>query len=229
VTYDEIIQEARDRSPVFTEAVMDLGLARRRLGRIMWDMVRSFRLVDPRFYSTELTIAGTPGILDTWPTALTTGINTPFAGIDYLPETGHSAVVQGLPSDQASQPLTMVPWADRNRPFGQYPATFMDGVLYLLGSEDTWGEVSDLYFNHPTIMPTPIIDAGTSTFPFPSLMEEPVIAALALEMAMRAVGLDMKVPVEVFATAADNMKTVAVRTLLRQGRPRVKRVRDVMA
>lgn len=227
MTYDDIVKEARNRSPAFTDTVMDLGLARERLGRLMWDLVRQARLVSPRFYSSEITITGTPNLIATYPTMMTLGFQNAFTGVDYLPETGHSVLLNSLPTGQNSQPITMVPWADRNRPFGQFPMAYMDTVLYPLGSVETWQDVGSLYFNYPTFAPIPLISAGGNTFPFPPNMEEPTIAALAEAMAVRAVGLNVPVPLEVFTAQAATAKALFIQTLLPTGRPRVKRVRDI--
>jgi hypothetical protein len=206
---------------------MDLGLATERLGRLCWDLVRAARFVAPRFYSTEITLTGTPNLIGTFPDMMTLGFQNTFIGVEYLPETGHSALINSLPAGQNAVAITMVPWADRNRPFGQFPMTFMDTVLYPLGSVETWEDVGALYLNYPTVPTTPLIIAVGNNFPYGMMMEEPAIAALAEAMAVRAVSMKLDVPLDHFVQRAAEARATFIQTLLPTGRPRVKRVRDI--
>ncbi len=226
MTYEEIIQDARDRSPAFTDAVMDGGQARRRVKRIADELIKEARLLAPRFYSSEFTITGGPYLIDLYPSMMTLGFQNATLGVDYLPETGHHAQLDSATPDPNLAPLTLNPWADRLTPQGLYPIAYMDGVIYPLGTTDTWAQVLALYINHPSPVVVGVPTAAT-TYPFPDQTVESVTATLAFDMAVRAVGLDLKVPLAAFEQARDGAKSILFQTLLRTGRPRVKRIRDV--
>lgn len=223
-SYAQIVALARDLSPVFTDLVMTDGQAKRILHKIAWQVTAEARNIDQRFLSISGTIGnGTATLLSQFPTMLTAPIATGIL-MDYFPSTGQAAVLLSLAAPNNKVPITVVPWADRLRPWGQYPMTTLDDDLYLLGSEETWADVGQIQYWIPTsvvmtTVPTQLVQ--------PASMEPALIALLAEAMAIRAVGLELKVPLDRFTQEADIAKATYLAQVAKSGRARTKLVRDV--
>jgi len=229
-SYASVIQSARDRSPLFNEAVMDAGMAQRRLHDLAYQLTSEVRLHDPMFMTTAAQLDGGSGSLESGhATMFTAGIAlTSGQDAEYIVTTGmqgnltHAASPVDDPDYRVD--ITVVPWGSRLHPWGDYPVTIRDFILYPLGTSDDWTDVNAIYYTmalgKPATIPTNLVQ--------PSTMDNALIEQLALAMALRAAGLGHKPDLASFATVAEQAKSAFLAHTLRTGRPRKVLVRDVM-
>lgn len=224
-SYAQIVALARDLSPVFTDLVMTDGQAKRILHKIAWQVTAEARNIDQRFLSITGSIGtGTANLKSIYGAALLTAPVATGLMADYFPSTGQEAVLLSLASPDNRVPLTVVPWADRLRPWGQYPITVLDDDLWLLGSEETWADVGQLNYWFPTSV---LLTTVPTTLVQPESMMPALVCLLAEAMAVRAVGMELKVPLEVFVRDAETAKATFLAQVAKSGRSRTKLIRDV--
>lgn len=189
-TVADVILEARDFHPAFTDRQTPNVVAVRAVNRHAGDLYSDIAARD-RAYFTQVEAIAMPLAVFANGYTLTGNVHMPLSGDVYLTEALDSPL-----------PLGLVPYGNRYSPKTSWPAYLRGDVLHLIGIETDWSGVDHIDFAY--IPQRTQLTLSTDTPALPDEAKKVLVDRLALFMAARGPqGTVGEGPIQINLEAAD--------------------------